>query len=292
MLMTIADFNFLKTIYEIKNNGTEDFGEVRPKYLDGTPAHTKFITQVFETYDLEKGEFPIISFRKIAWQSAIKEILWIYQDQSNNLELFRTKYGITWWDSWDIGDGTIGQRYGATVKRYDLINSIRKDLKESPNSRRMVMNLYQYEDMNETPGLHPCAMETLFSVRDGRLDMTLIQRSSDYLVANHINKIQYVALQLMLAKEAGLIPGKFSHLVNDCHIYDRHWTELEKMIPSSEVDVIIKNYDGIGNLKNSESLPKLVLNTNNTNFCDFTIDDFEMVNYHPKEVEVKFELGI
>lgn len=288
---TKADFEFLKTVYEISKNGTEEKGEVRPKYKDGTPAGTKFVTHVSETYDLEKGEFPIISFRNIPWRSAIKEILWIYQDQSNDLELLRTKYGITWWDEWDIGDGTIGKRYGATVKRYDLINSIRKELRENPNSRRMVMNLYQYADMNETPGLHPCAMETLFSVRDGRLDMTLIQRSSDYLVANHINKIQYVALQLMLAKEAGLIPGKFSHLVNDCHIYDRHWTELEKMVPMTEIQAIMKNYNSVGT-EDSGIQTRLILDTTKTNFYEFTIDDFRMENYNPQEVDVKFDLGI
>lgn len=280
--MNKADELFLKRIEEIQNGYSTETGDVRPEYTDGTAAHTKYITGVFEKYDLSKGEFPIISFRKIAWKSAIKEILWIYQDMSNDLKLLKEKYDIHWWDNWDIGDGTIGARYGHTVKKYNLIDNLLKDLKELPFGRRHIINLYQYEELNETKGLYPCAMETHFSVREVEkvkyLDMTLIQRSSDYLVANHINKLQYIALMLMIAKTLGYELGYFCHFVQNCHIYDRHFKELDKILEA--------------NKEEKENKARLILDTTNTDFYKFTIDDFKMVDYNPTDVKVNLELAI
>lgn len=194
------------------------------------------------------------------------------------LDLLKDKYGITWWDSWDVGDRTIGQRYGATVKRYDLINKLLNGLKNEPYGRRHIINLYQYQDFDDSDGLYPCAMETQWSVRDGYLDMTLIQRSSDLLVANAINKIQYVALQMMVARHVGLKPGTFWHYVNNAHIYDRHIIQAEEILKREPQE-------------NSESI-RLVLNPKKTNFYDFTIDDFTLENYNPVKPNLKFELAI
>ena len=277
--MTIADKNFKKLCLDILNNGNNTLGEkVRPRYADGTPSHTYFVNQVFEKYDLSKGELPILTLRQTAWKSGIKEILWIYQDQSNDLNLLKDKYSITWWDEWDIGDRTIGQRYGATVKKYDLMNKLLNGLKNQPYGRRHIINLYQETDLESSKGLHPCAMETQWSVRDGYLDMTLIQRSSDVPVANAINKIQYVALLMMVARHVGLEAGVFCHYVNNAHIYDRHIEQVKELIDrnSQEDDYKIR----------------LVLNPEKTNFYDFTIDDFKMENYNPVKPNLKFELAI
>lgn len=277
--MNLADKNFKNLCKEILENGYSTKGEkVRPKYADGTPSHTFFANQVFEKYDLQKGEFPILTIRPIPWKSSIKEILWIYQDQSNELSLLEEKYDIHWWNDWNIGDGTIGQRYGATVKKHDLINKLLKGLKDSPLGRRHIMNLYQEDDLESTAGLYPCAMETQWSVRDNYLDMTLIQRSSDLPVANSINKIQYVALQMMVARHVGLEPGIFCHYVNNAHIYDRHLTQIEELMKR----------DGQENPENI----RLVLNPEKTNFYDFTIDDFTLENYKPQKPNLKFELAI
>ena len=277
--MTIADNNFKKLCTEILNSGNNTLGEkVRPKYADGTPSHTYFVNQVFEKYDLSKGELPILTLRQTAWKSGIKEVLWIYQDQSNNLDLLKEKYSITWWDEWDIGDRTIGQRYGATVKKYDLMNKLLKALKEQPYGRRHIINLYQESDLAASQGLHPCAMETQWSVRDGFLDMTLIQRSSDVAVANAINKIQYVALQMMVARHVGLEAGVFCHYVNNAHIYDRHIDQVKELISRNPQE-------------NGEKI-RLVLNPDKTNFYDFTIEDFTMEGYTPVKPNLKFEMAI
>lgn len=277
--MTIADKNFKKLCMDILNSGNNTLGEkVRPKYADGTPSHTYFVNQVFEKYDLSKGELPILTLRQTAWKSGIKEILWIYQDQSNDLDLLKDKYSITWWDEWDIGNRTIGQRYGATVKKYDLMNKLLDGLKNQPYGRRHIINLYQETDLESTKGLHPCAMETQWSVRDGYLDMTLIQRSSDVPVANAINKIQYVALLMMVARHVGLEAGVFCHYVNNAHIYDRHIEQVKELLNREPQE--------------DDNKVRLILNPEKTNFYDFTIDDFKMENYNPIKPNLKFELAI
>lgn len=273
-----ADKIFAENLNEILTNGTTTLGQkVRPVYKDGTPAHTIFLNQVVDKYDISKGELPIITTRPIAWKSAIKEILWIYQDQSNNLDLLAEKHGITWWDEWEVNNSrTIGQRYGATVKRYDLMNKLLDGLKNEPYTRRHIIDLYQYADFEETPGLHPCAFLTVWTVRGEYLDVTLHQRSSDYAVAGHVNKIQYVALLMMVARHVGLKPGVFMHVVDNLHIYDRHVDSVKELLSRTP----------------SEKQPKLILKEGKTNFYDFTIDDFEMIDYEPVRPQLKFELGI
>lgn len=287
--ITEFDKNMYNHLNDFKNKDSNEFigittgdTKVRPKYEDGEPAHTVYKTNVYETYSNPTTEM-ISTLRPLAWKSAIKEILWIYQDQSNSLDLLEAKYNIMWWRPWDVGDGTIGQRYGATVKRYNLINNLLDGLKNDPYSRRHIMTLYQYQDFTETEGLHPCAMETIWNVINGKLDLMLIQRSSDYLVANAINKIQYLALQMMVAKHVGLEVGKFTHVVGNLHVYDRHTDHIENLI---------KRYDKAINHNDDGIEAKLVLDTDKTDFYDFTINDFKMVNYEPINPQLSFELGI
>lgn len=275
--MIKADEIFKEAVTELTTNGMSTEGyDVRPVYIDGKPAHTKFITHAVETYDISKGELPITTLRPIPWKSGVKEILWIYQDQTSDLKVLRDKYGITWWDEWNVGNDTIGQRYGATVKKYDMMNKLLKGLQEQPYGRRHIIDLYQFADFEETEGLYPCAYQTLWSARGEYLDVTLIQRSSDYLVANHINKIQYVALQMMVARHVGLKPGKFTHYVENLHIYDRHLEQAKILLERTP----------------SDKSPKLILNPEKKSFYDFTIEDFVMIDYEPVKPNVKFELGI
>jgi len=260
--MTKADWYYLHNLKKILKEGSWD-EDPRPSWKDGTPAYTKFITGVFEEYDLEKGEFPITTLRNTAVKTGISEILWIYQKQSNSLEVAR-EMGINWWDEWDVGDGTIGQRYGATVNRYGLVDKLLDGLQKDPFGRRHIIDMYQYADMEETPGLHPCAFMTKYSVRrkDGELylDMTLDQRSNDYIMAGYINKIQYVALQMMVASHCGFRLGKFCHMVQNLHVYDRHLDALREIM---ETRPLFQN-------------PRIELETNK-DFWSITKDDFKVV---------------
>jgi thymidylate synthase len=276
--MNKADFYFKENLRKILEEGYWD-QDPRPRYGDSTPARSKFITDIIEIYDLCKGDFPIPTLRNTAIKTGIKEIFWIYQLQSNKLEDAH-KLGINWWDEWDIGDGTIGERYGFTVRKYNLINNLLYDLKNNPFSRRHIISLYQYDNLYNTPGLYPCAFETIWNVRDvdneRYLDMRLIQRSNDYLVAGAINKIQYSALLMMVAGHLGYKVGKFTHYTINLHIYDRH-------------------LDAVNEVLNREPLniqPSLILKENK-NFYSYTIDDFFIENIDGIEkIKSPLELAI
>ena len=204
--MTKGDIYTKELIQRIIDEGCLDKWP-SSKYSDGVPAHTYSINHIMTTYDLSKGESPLITLRPITTKSAIGELLWIYQDQSNNLDLLKEKYGITWWDEWDIEDRTIGAVYGETVRRHRLVEDLIKGLRENPDGRRHIISLWQVEDFKDKHGLKPCAFLTMWNVRHGKnekgektdyLDMCLVQRSSDFLTAGCINQVQYVIFQHMI----------------------------------------------------------------------------------------------
>ena len=276
--MSKADIYFKKTLRQLINSEyTTEGQKIRPVYADGTPSHTKFLNNVIFNYDISKGEYPILTLRPLAWKSAIKEVLWIYQQQTSNLSVLRDKYNIKWWDSWNIGNDTIGRRYGATVAKYDLVNKLLKGLKEQPYTRRHIIDMYQYADFEETDGLHPCAYSTTWNVRGEYLDLILNQRSSDFCVAWGINVFQYFALQLMVAKAVGLKPGILTHVIGNVHIYDRHIEQANELVNRLPV---------------SGKEPKLLLNTDETNFYNFTLEDFELIDFEAAGPQLKFEMAI
>ncbi|WP_019785314.1 thymidylate synthase [Streptococcus sobrinus] len=279
--MTKADAIFKANIEKIMKEGVMS-EQARPKYKNGQTANSKYITGSFAEYDLAKGEFPITTLRPIPIKSAIKEIFWIYQDQSNDLGLLNDKYKVKYWNDWEVGKtGTIGQRYGAVVKKHDIINKLLKQLKENPWNRRNVISLWDYDAFEESEGLLPCAFQTMFDVRrvdgDIYLDATLTQRSNDMLVAHHINAMQYVALQMMIAKHFGWKVGKFFYFVNNLHIYDNQFDQAEELLKRTP----------------SDKEPRLVLNIpDGTNFFDIKPEDFELLDYEPVKPQLKFDLAI
>ena len=279
--MTKADTIFKEYIRKIMEEGVWS-EQARPKYKDGRTANSKYITGAFMEFDLSKGEFPITTLRPIAIKSAIKEMLWIYQDQSNSLDLLEDKYNVHYWNDWEVGDSrTIGQRYGAVVKRHDITNKILKQLEANPWNRRNIISLWDYDAFEETDGLLPCAFQTMFDVRrvDGEiyLDATLTQRSNDMLVAHHINAMQYVALQMMIAKHFGWKVGKFFYFINNLHIYDNQFEQAEELLRREP----------------SDCQPHLVLSVpDGTNFFDIKPEDFELVDYDPVKPQLKFDLAI
>ena len=282
--MTKADKYLVDDIQNILKNGYKDENP-RPVYEDGTPAYTISVNHVMRKYDLSKGEFPICTLRYQAWKTGIREIFTIYQHPTNVLSEMK-EMGVTWWDPWDIGDGTIGQRYGATVKRYDLIHNLIADIKKDPYGRRKVVSLWQEADLRETPGLPPCAFLTIWNVRGKYLDMCLIQRSGDMLTASGaggINEIQYAALLMMVARTCKLEAGTFTHFVANEQIYDRHMDNAAEMLRRAKES----------EAADSGKTPTLRLNKPyGCVFEEITIDDFEMVDYTPMKPQLKFELGI
>lgn len=285
--MNKADKYMYDNIKDILLNGYKDVNP-RPKYKDESPAHTISVNHVIRKYDLSNGEFPITSLRPIAWKTGIKEIFTIYQKPTNIISEME-ELGVSWWNDWNIGDGTIGHRYGYTVKTYDLVNKLINDIKTDPYGRRKIMSLWQEKDLNETDGLAPCAFLTIWNVRGKYLDMCLVQRSGDMLTASGaggINEIQYAALLMMIARHCGYEAGVFTHFVANEQIYDRHIEQANEMRSRYKTLEEIEYFNGC--LNN----PKLILNPDKTNFFDMTIDDFEMIDYEPMKPQLKLELGI
>ena len=282
--MTKGDIYFREIANRILEEGCLDI-EPRPRYADGVPAHTLSVNHVMCTYDISKGESPFITLRPIAIKSAIGELLWIYRDASNDLDLLRDKYNITWWDEWDIGDRTIGRCYGATVKRWNLTENLINDLERDPDGRRHIINMWQEDDFTHPHGLKPCAYQTVWNVRHGRdsidyLDMCLFQRSSDYLTAGCINQLQYYCFLLAIANHLGYKPGRFTWYVANIQIYDRH----------------IKNAHELLKRESIECEPVITLPAGKS-FYELEVDDFTVSGY-PRDIikeqnpNMKFEIGI
>lgn len=279
--MTKADKYLIEDIENILENGYMD-EDPRPKYADGTPAHTLSVNHNVRSYDLSMGEFPICTLRPQAWKTGIREIFTIYQHPTNVIKEMR-EMGVTWWDLWDIGDGTIGKRYGSTVERYDLLNNLLIDIKENPYGRHKVMSLWQEVDLRETEGLYPCAFLTIWNIRGKYIDMLMVQRSGDMLTASGaggINEIQYAALLMMVCKCTSYKPGKFTHVVANEQIYDRHFEQAHELLKRAE------NYE-------IDKVPEMKLNKEEgCEFTDIKLEDFELINYNPLKPQLKLELGI
>ena len=231
--MSYADERFIQNCRDILTNGVWDTElEVRPHWDDGAPAHTVKKFGIINRYDLRE-EFPILTLRRTYFKTCIDELLWIWQQKSNNIHDLRGHI----WDSWADGTGSIGKAYGyqlAVKHRYpegefDQVDRVLYDLKHNPASRRIMTNIYNFQDLHEM-ALYPCAYSMTFNVSNGTLNAILNQRSQDMLTANNWNVVQYAVLVHMLAQVSGLVAGELVHVIADCHIYDRHIPLVEQML--------------------------------------------------------------
>lgn len=279
--MSFADRVFKETCRDILENGTDTRNqEVRPHWSDGAPAYTIKKFGIVNRYDLRK-EFPALTVRRIALKSAMDEILWIYQRKSNNIKDLKPHI----WDEWAGEDGSIGTCYGYTVaekfmfkgEMIDQIDYVRKQLKETPFSRRIMTNMYQFHNL-AGGHLDPCAYSMTFNVTEenGKLVLNAIlnQRSQDMLAANGWNIAQYAILLMMLAQEAGMVAGELIHVIADCHIYDRHVDIIKELLDREEYPA-----------------PKVSLNPDVKNFYDFTTDDLIIEDYQFGE-QVEFPVAV
>ncbi len=264
--MSYADKVFVNNIKDILDNGVWDTDyDVRPKWEDGTPAHTVKKFGLVNRYDLTK-ELPILTLRKINFNAAIDEILWIWQKKSNNIKDLNSHI----WDSWADESGSIGKAYGYQLAQkhiykegqFDQVDRVLYDLKHNPASRRIMTNIYNFEDLHEM-NLYPCAYSMTFNVSGNKLNGILNQRSNDMLVANNWNVIQYAILLKMFAQVSGLVAGELVHVIADAHIYDRHIETALEVIEKEQYDA-----------------PELIMNEDVKNFYDFRVEDFELKNYN------------
>jgi len=263
--MSYADKVFVENMKDILENGTWDTNlQVRPKWEDGTPAHTVKKFAIINRYDLQK-EFPILTIRKTAFKSCIKELLWIWQKKSNNIHELDSHI----WDQWADETGSIGKAYGYQLGlkhkyaegEFDQVDRVLYDLKHNPASRRIMTNIYNFADLHEMH-LYPCAYSMTFNVTGDTLNGILNQRSNDMLTANNWNVCQYAILLMMLAQVSGLKAGTLVHVISDAHIYDRHVDMVKEIINMPQYPA-----------------PKVWINPEVKNFYDFKIEDFKLIDY-------------
>lgn len=319
--MNKADKYLKETIQEILESGNKDVNP-RPKWQDGTPAHTKFVTQKVFEYNIANGNFPITTLRPTALKGAFHDIEAIYLKQTNILEEMHPSIH-SWWKDFTVEQtwegnkkgmylaNRLGQTYGHTVKRYDLMNKLLKGLEENPFGRRHIISMWQEQQMIDDPkALTPCAYETLWSVREFAkcgdvfskwddekndvkvgyylfdvryLDITLIQRSMDLAVTSSINPAQYTMLAMMVANhltfKTGIVyeVGKLLHIVQNCHIYDRH--------ENAAKEILSRESTGLQ--------PKIELICEPKDFYSHTIEDFKFTNLEGiKPLSEKLEIAV
>ena len=263
--MSQADKLFVAMCQEILDHGYSSQGQtVRAKWEDGTPAHTIKQFGIVNRYDLQE-EFPALTLRPTAIKSAVDEMLWIWQKKSNNIKDLSSHI----WDEWADENGSIGKAYGYQLGvkyqfphgEMDQVDNVLWQLKHTPYSRRIMTNIYKFDDLMEM-GLEPCAYSMTFNVTGDRLNAILNQRSQDILTANNWNVVQYAVLVHMLAQVSGLKPGQLVHVIADAHIYDRHVDIVREMIQRPQYPA-----------------PTFSLNPEITDFYDFTIDDILIEDY-------------
>jgi thymidylate synthase len=263
--MSKADTLFKNMCKDILENGfSTEGGPVRAHWKDGSPAYTIKKFGVVNRYNLEE-EFPAITLRKTAIKLATDEVLWIWQKKSNNIKDLNSHI----WDEWADEQGSIGKAYGYQMhKKYvfpqgemDQVDNVIWQLRNNPYSRRILTNMYNFEDLSEM-NLEPCAYSMTFNVSGNRLNAVLNQRSQDILTANNWNVCQYAVLIMMMAQVTGLIPGELIHVIADAHIYDRHVKLVEELIERPEY-----------------APPKVSLNPAIKDFYEFTSADVLVEDY-------------
>ena len=291
MIGTKGDM-YTKVLFDdILTRGTLDHNP-RPKYENGEPAHTLSLnhgrtTKGIMTYDISKGESPFVTLRPIAVKKSIGELLWIYQDASNDLDVLADKYNVHWWDEWEVDNTrTIGAAYGETIRRHNSVHELLDDLRRDPDGRRHIISMWQTDDFKDPHGLKPCAYLTTFNVRhewDGKdyLDMSLKQRSSDFATAGCINQVQYLVFQHLIARDLGLEVGQFTWQYDNIQIYDRHIAQAIEMLNREPITCD----------------PKIMINEEKNDFYDIKLEDIKVEGYplqriKKKNPQLRFPLGI
>ena len=276
--MSRADLLYRETCARILREGVWDTDQsVRPRWADGSPAHTVKCFGVVNRYDLQE-EFPLMTLRRTYWRSCVEELLWIWQKKSNNVH----DLGSHIWDSWADENGSIGKAYGyqlAVKHQYpegemDQVDRVLYDLKHNPASRRILTNIYNFQDLHEM-ALYPCAYSMTFNVSGNTLNAILNQRSQDMLAANNWNVVQYSVLVHMMAQVSGLQAGELVHVIADAHIYDRHVPIIEKLLEKDE-----------------RPAPEFIIDRSVTDFYRFTRDSFSLEGYDPQPFEDKIPVAI
>ena len=253
---------YLDLMRHVSENGTVK--------TDRTGTGTKSVFGYQSRFDLSEG-FPLVTTKKCHLRSIIHELLWFLKGETNIQYL--KENGVRIWDEWADEEGNLGPVYGSQWrswptpdgKHIDQITQIIDQIKNTPDSRRIIVSAWNVADV-ENMALPPCHAFFQFYVADGKLSCQLYQRSADIFLGVPFNIASYALLTMMVAQVTGLEAGDFVHTLGDAHLYSNHMEQTELQLSR-------KPYP----------LPTMKINPDVNSIFDFAIDDFELVNYeaHP-----------
>lgn len=276
MIMTDYDYQYGGLLNEIISAGEN--------HPNRTGIDAISIPQVRFKVDLSKGVMPILGSKFVPFKTAVKEMLWIWQKQSNDVHELQ-EMGVHVWDEWMREDGTIGKAYGYQLAKYKQVDNLIKTIKEDPTNRRMVVTLWNIEDLPDM-ALQPCAFQTLWNINHGRLNCMLTIRSNDWFLGQPFNVTQYAVLVHMIAQVTGYKPGKLTVCINDAHIYENHIPQMQQQMGLVDLNNLTDTIK-----TNRECKPQLVLNPEVKDFYDFKIEDFSLEGYTPGP-KIKAEVAV
>lgn len=291
--MSKYDTIFVENLKRILGSEGTEY-ESRAVWKDtGKKAMCRKIFGVVNEYNADLSNTPPVgTIRKFPIKTCIDELLWIWQKKSNNIKDLNSHV----WDDWADDNGSIGAAYGFQVRSklrkvsHDIISVdfnhvgatqitdhfeffvdqtdfVLHELKYNWFSRRILTTLYAIDE-NQLMGLDPCCYSCTWNVTEKNgfpyLNLLLNQRSQDMIAANNWNVFQYWILQNLFARCTGLLVGKLTHVIADCHIYDRHIEIAEKMIDAAD---------------QAFPDPQLIIHNDSMDFYDYKVSDFELVDY-------------
>lgn len=281
------DWQYLDLCERIIQYGSLDFNP-RPKYADGTPAHT--ISVFFHTFTFTPNDIPLLLSKKVFVRQAIEEILWIWRDRSNIVQDLQDKK-VHVWDEWQDENGTIGKAYGYQLAQEvghtgrNQVDNLIHNLKTNPESRRHIVHLWNVEEIDEME-LTPCIWQTQWIVQDNKLHLEVMARSNDMALGNPFNCIQYWVLHKLIAQEVGIEAGSIVFVMTVPHLYDRHQHTIAKQADRFyEIDAIERVND-----------KEITVEIDDVGFYDFTMDNIKINGYDSFGGEplkkYSFEVGI
>ena len=235
---------------------------------DRTGTGTKSVFGYQMRFDLQEG-FPMVTTKKLHLKSIVYELLWFLKGDTNVKYL--QENGVRIWNEWADENGELGPVYGKQWRSWerrdgktiDQIAQVIDQIKNNPDSRRMIVNAWNVGDLPEM-ALSPCHCLFQFYVANGRLSCQLYQRSADSFLGVPFNIASYALLTMMMAQVCGLEAGTFVHSFGDAHLYNNH-LEQTKLQLSREI----------------RPLPKMKINPAVQSIFDFEFDDFELIDYQP-----------
>jgi thymidylate synthase len=229
-------------------------------------------------FDLNEG-FPCLTTKKLHLRSIIHELLWFLKGDTNIQYLKENNVSI--WDEWADENGNLGPVYGsqwrswptADGRHIDQIKQVIDQLKNNPNSRRIIVSAWNVGEI-EKMALPPCHAFFQFYVAEGKLSCQLYQRSADTFLGVPFNIASYALLTMMMAQVCGLKPGDFVHTLGDAHLYVNHLDQARLQLT-----------------RDFRPLPQMKINSNVKDLFEFTFEDFELINYDPHP-HIKAEVAV